>query len=104
METRDMAEAVETFRTKFMEGVAEIADRVAVVCAALGWSRAPAPWRCMTWSWSWSGSLAQSQTACQPSGLEGITTLDNSMLTSTCQNLLRTYARPAQSSSSLLTP
>ena len=33
MKTRDMAEIVETFRTKFMEGVAGIADRVAGVCA-----------------------------------------------------------------------
>ena len=35
METRDMAEVVETFRTKFMEGAAGIADRVAGVCAGL---------------------------------------------------------------------
>ena len=35
METRDMAEVVETFRTKFMEGAAGIADRVAGACAGL---------------------------------------------------------------------
>ena len=35
MGTRDMAEAVETFRRKFMEGVAGIADRMAGACAGL---------------------------------------------------------------------
>ena len=35
METRDMAEVVGTFRTKFMEGVAGTADRVASVFAGL---------------------------------------------------------------------
>ena len=35
METRDMAEVVETFRTKFMEGAAGTAGRVASVCAGL---------------------------------------------------------------------
>ena len=35
METRDMAEIVETFRTKFMEGAAGTAGRVADACAGL---------------------------------------------------------------------
>ena len=35
MKTRDMAEIVETFRTKFMEGAAGIAGRVAGACAGL---------------------------------------------------------------------
>ena len=35
METRDMAEVVETFRRKFMEGAAGTAGRVAGVCAWL---------------------------------------------------------------------
>ena len=35
METLDMVEVVETFRTKFMEGVAGTANRVAGGCADL---------------------------------------------------------------------
>ena len=64
METRDNADLVATFRAKFMEGMAGIADRTAGVCAGL--VEGPGGMAPHDMKMELAGSSAESWTVCLP--------------------------------------